>query len=115
MGLGSIMRITVKQKHNQAMLAPNGKHEKALVQLVRGLKEYEALLEGGETEAVAALLVQGMSDIARGILKLTQGPLGRLDAELMAEDLLPLVHDHGLTLVATEPEATEVLWFPLRS
>lgn len=97
------------------MLAPSGKHERAIVHLVRGLKEYEALLEGSETEAAAALLVQGMSDIARGILKLSQGSLGRLDAELLAEALLPLVQEHNLSLVATEPDATDVLWFPLRS
>ena len=97
------------------MLAPSGGHEKALVQLLRGLKEYEALLDGSETEAAAALLVQGMSDIARGILKLSQGPFGRLDAELVAEELFPLVRDHNLSLVASESDATEVLWFPLRS
>lgn len=109
------MRITERQRHNQAMLAPSGKHEKALVQLIRGLKEYEALLEASEAEAAAALLVQGMSDIARGILKLCQGPLGRLNPELLAQDLYPLVHDHSLSLVATEPGATEVLWFPLKT
>ena len=83
------MYVTVRQRHNQAMLAPSGKDEKAIVQMLRGLQEYQQILEASDAEPARAALKQGLSDIARGLEKLIQGPMGRLDAELLAQDLAP--------------------------
>jgi hypothetical protein len=101
------MYVTGRQRHNQAILAPSGKDEKAIVQLFRGLTEYHKLLELSETDAVRAILKQGLSDIARGLQKLTQGPLGRLDAAILSEDLAPFIQDSNLSLVGSEAEAVD--------
>jgi hypothetical protein len=105
------MYVTGRQRHNQALLAPSRKDEKAIVQMLRGLQEYQQILEQSETEAARAILNQGLSDIARGLQKLAQGPLGRLDPELLLEDLSTFVQDASLTLVANdgtrEAEASE--------
>ena len=98
------MYVTGRQRHNQALLAPSSKDEKAVVQMLRGLQEYAAILEATETEAARAVLNQGLSDIARGIQKLAQGPMGRLDPELLLEDLAPYVLDSALTLVGGDSE-----------
>ena len=92
------MYVTGQQRHNQAMLAPSQKDEKAIVQMLRGLQDYQNLLDASGTEA-RAVLNQGLSDIARGLQKLAQGPLGRLDAEILASDLAPFIVDQNLTLV----------------
>ena len=94
------MYVTGRQRHNQAMLAPSRKDEKAIVQMLRGLQDYQEILEASEAEAARAVLTQGLSDIARGLQKLLQGPMGRLDAELVAEELAPFFHENGLSLVA---------------
>ncbi len=99
------MYVTARQRHNQAMLAPSRKDEKAIVQMLRGLQEYRKLLEASEGEAARAALKQGMSDIARGLQKLAQGPLGRLDPELLAADLEPYIQDPSLSLVSSETES----------
>ena len=96
------MYVTGRQRHNQALLAPSRKDEKAIVQMLRGLQEYQQLLEASDTDAARAVLNQGLSDIARGLQKLAQGPLGRLDPELLLEDLSPFVQDAALTLVAND-------------
>jgi hypothetical protein len=98
------MYVTGRQRHNQALLAPSGKDEKAIVQMLRGLQDYQQILEASDTEAARAVLKQGLSDVARGLQKLLQGPMGRLDAELLAEELAPFVHDHNLSLVAPPEE-----------
>ena len=98
------MYVTGRQRHNQALLAPSRKDEKAIVQMLRGLQEYQQILEVSETEAARAVLNQGLSDIARGLQKLAQGPLGRLDPELLLEDLEPFCQDAALTLVTAESE-----------
>ena len=98
------MYVTGRQRHNQALLAPSGKDEKAIVQMLRGLQEYQQILELSDTEAARAVLNQGLSDIARGLQKLAQGPLGRLDPELLLEDLEPFCQDAALTLVTAESE-----------
>jgi len=98
------MYVTGRQRHNQAMLAPSGKDEKALVQMLRGLQDYQKLLEASDTELARAVLNQGLSDIARGLQKLTEGPLGRLDAELVVEDLAEFVQESNLSLVETDRE-----------
>ena len=100
------MYVTARQRHNQAMLAPSRKDEKAIVQMLRGLQEYQKLLDASEGEAARAALNQGLSDIARGLQKLTQGPLGRLDPELLCEDLEPFVREGSLSLVSSEVEAS---------
>ena len=100
-GLDTIMYVTGRQRHNQAMLAPSGKDEKAIVQMLRGLQDYQQLLEKSDGEAARAALNQGLSDIARGLQKLTQGPLGRLDPELLNEELARFVSE-GLSLVEAE-------------
>lgn len=100
------MYVTGRQRHNQALLAPSRKDEKAIVQMLRGLQEYQQILEVSETDAARAVLNQGLSDIARGLQKLAQGPLGRLDPELLLEDLSPFVQESSLTLVAND-EARE--------
>ena len=99
------MYVTGRQRHNQALLAPSRKDEKAVVQMLRGLQEYQQLIEQSETEAARAVLNQGLSDIARGLQKLSQGPLGRLDPELLMEDLEPYVRDASLTLVSSDEES----------
>ena len=96
------MYVTARQRHNQAMLAPSRKDEKAVVQMLRGLQEYQKLLDASEGEAARAALNQGLSDIARGLQKLTQGPLGRLDPELLCEDLEPFMQEGSLSLVPSE-------------
>jgi hypothetical protein len=105
------MYVTGRQRHNQALLAPSRKDEKAIVQMLRGLQEYQQILEASDTDAARAVLNQGLSDIARGLQKLAQGPLGRLDPELLLEDLSTFVQDASLTLVANdgtrEAEASE--------
>ena len=104
------MYVTGRQRHNQALLAPNCKDERAIVQMLRGLQDYQELLEASDTEAARAVLNQGLSDIARGLQKLSQGPLGRLDPELLLEDLAPFVQENTLSLVesdADEPASGE--------
>jgi hypothetical protein len=99
------MYVTGRQRHNQALLAPSRKDEKAIVQMLRGLQEYQQILAASETEAARAVLNQGLSDIARGLQKLAQGPLGgRLDPELLLEDLEPFCQESALTLVASDTE-----------
>ncbi len=98
------MYVTGRQRHNQALLAPSRKDEKAIVQMLRGLQEYQQILEVSETEAARAVLNQGLSDIARGLQKLAQGPLGRLDPEMLLEDLSPFVQEAALTLVSSDAE-----------
>ena len=100
------MYVTARQRHNQAMLAPSRKDEKAIVQMLRGLQEYRKLLDASDGEAARAVLNQGLSDIARGLSKLSQGPLGRLDPELLREDLETFIQDPTLSLVASEDEAS---------
>lgn len=100
------MYVTSRQRHNQAMLAPSRREEKAVVQLLRGLKEYHELLQADDCRMPHAVVIQGMSDIARGLHKLIQqGPIGRLDKDLVcaeiaafvgeppAAGMLSLVHD----------------------
>ena len=96
------MYVTGRQRHNQALLAPSRKDEKAIVQMLRGLQEYQQIVETSDTDAARAVLNQGLSDIARGLQKLAQGPLGRLDPELLLEDLSTFVQDASLTLVAND-------------
>ena len=98
------MYVTGRQRHNQALLAPSRKDEKAIVQMLRGLQEYQQILEASETDAARAVLNQGLSEIARGLQKLAQGPLGRLDPELLLEDLSPFVQDPSLSLVSSDAE-----------
>ncbi len=98
------MYVTGRQRHNQALLAPSRKDEKAIVQMLRGLQEYQQILELSETDAARAVLNQGLSEIARGLQKLAQGPLGRLDPELLLEDLSPFVQDPSLSLVPSDAE-----------
>ena len=98
------MYVTGRQRHNQALLAPSRKDEKAIVQMLRGLQEYQQILEVSETDAARAVLNQGLSEIARGLQKLAQGPLGRLDPELLLEDLSPFVQDPSLSLVSSDAE-----------
>ena len=98
------MYVTGRQRHNQALLAPSRKDEKAIVQMLRGLQEYQQILEASETDAARAVLNQGLSEIARGLQKLAQGPLGRLDPELLLEDLSPFVQDPSLSLVPSDAE-----------
>jgi len=98
------MYVTGRQRHNQAMLAPSRKDEKAIVQMLRGLQDYQQLLEASDSDAARAVLNQGLSDIARGLQKLTQGPLGRLDPQLLAEDLAPFIQQSNLSLVGSEAE-----------
>ena len=95
------MYVTGRQRHNQAMLAPSGKDEKAIVQMLRGLQEYQKLLDKSDGEAARAALNQGLSDIARGLQKLTQGPLGRLDPELLNDELTRFITE-GLSLVEND-------------
>ena len=102
------MYVTGRQRHNQAMLAPSRKDEKAIVQMLRGLQDYQEILDASELEPAHAVLTQGLSDIARGLQKLLQGPMGRLDAELLAQELAPFVQDGNLSLVAaTEDPSME--------
>jgi len=96
------MYVTERQRHNQALLAPSRKDERAMVQMLRGLLDYRELLAASDAEATRAVLNQGLSDIARGLQKLTQGPLGRLDAELILQDLEPFMQESALTLVTKE-------------
>ncbi|MGD8831168.1 MAG: hypothetical protein PVF57_11245 [Pseudomonadales bacterium] len=92
------------------MLAPSRKDEKAIVQMLRGLQEYQKLLDASEGEAPHAALSQGLSDIARGLQKLTQGPLGRLDRDLLLDDLEAFIRDSNLSLVAgTIEDAREAI------
>lgn len=102
------MYVTGRQRHNQALLAPSGKDEKAIVQMLRGLQEYQKLLEASEAEATRALLNQGLSDIARGLQKLTAGPLGRLDREQLLEALAPFVQENTFSLVQSEEQTAAV-------
>ena len=101
------MYVTARQRHNQAMLAPSRKDEKAVVQMFRGLQDYQKLLDASDGEAARAALIQGLSDIARGLQRLTQGPLGRLDADLLHEELEAFIRDSNLSLVGSEEEAPE--------
>lgn len=101
------MYVTARQRHNQAMLAPSRKDEKAIVQMLRGLQDYQKLLDASDGEAARAALIQGLSDIARGLQKLTQGPLGRLDPDLLNEDLEAFIRDSNLTLVGSEDDGAD--------
>jgi len=91
------MYVNSYQRHNQALLAPNSKDEKAIVNLLRGLQAYQELLQADESQRPSAAALQGMSDIARGLHKLIQqGPLGRLDRSLIEAAIAPFI---------TEPSA----------
>ena len=103
-GLDTIMYVTGRQRHNQALLAPSRKDEKAIVQMLRGLQDYQQILEASDTEAARAVLNQGLSDIARGLQKLAQGPLGRLDPDLLLEALESFIQETALTLVPSDSE-----------
>ncbi len=96
------MYVTRVQRHNQAILAPSGKDEKALVQILRGMQDYQKLLSACEPGPALTVLTQGLSDIARGLQKLMEGSLGRLDAELLAEELEAFLQDSSLSLVQSE-------------
>ncbi len=98
------MYVTGRQRHNQALLAPSRKDEKAIVQMLRGLQAYREILEATDAEAARAVLNQGLSDIARGLQKLAQGPMGRLDPELLLQDLESFIQESSLTLVGSESE-----------
>jgi len=103
------MYVTHRQRHNQAMLAPSSCDEKAIVQLLRGLQDYRELLDrardSGSTSNTA-VLAQGMAEVARGLLKLIDGPLGRLDAELVREELVSFTEQVGMSLVSTTEPAS---------
>jgi len=98
------MYVTGRQRHNQALLAPSGNVERAIVNMLQGLQEYQQLLDESDPETARAVLNQGLSDIARGLQALTQGPTGRLDADLLAEQLAAFTSDISLSLVQTETE-----------
>lgn len=102
------MYVTGPQRHNQALLSPSRKEEKALVQMLKGLQEYHKFLEASDTETARAVLNQGLSDIARGLQKLTQGPLGRLEPELLLEDLAPFFQENTLSLVQSDADDAPV-------
>ena len=102
------MYVTGRQRHNQAMLAPSRRDEKALVKMLSGLKEYHEVIDGCDTKAARATLTQGLSEIARGLQRLTEGPRGRLDAELLAREIEPFLQGSGLSLVdAREAQSAE--------
>ncbi|MEJ2087206.1 MAG: hypothetical protein P8Y69_01700 [Gammaproteobacteria bacterium] len=106
--MDTIMYVTGRQRHNQAMLAPSRKDERAIVQMLRGLQDYQQILEASDAEPTRTVLKQGLSDIARGLQKLLQGPMGRLDAELLAQEIAPLIQDSNLSLVgAAEGDSVE--------
>ena len=98
------MYVTGRQRHNQALLAPSGNVERAIVKMLLGFQEYQQLLDESDPETTRAILNQGLSDIARGLQTLTQGPTGRLDADLLAEQLAAFVSEVSLSLVQTETE-----------
>ena len=100
------MYVTRVQRHNQALLAPSGKDEKALVNILKGLQEYQALISASDPDPARGVLTQGLSDIARGLQKLTEGSLGRLDPELLAAELEPFIQDGNLSLVQAESAET---------
>ncbi|MFV2089302.1 MAG: hypothetical protein ACC642_01465 [Pseudomonadales bacterium] len=102
--MDTIMYVTHRQRHNQAMLAPSGKDEKAIVQILRGLQDYRNLINTTYADPAGAALNQGLSDIARGLQKLMGGSLGRLDPEMLAEELAPFVTEGNLSLVPAEPQ-----------
>ena len=88
------MNVTSHQRHNQAMLAPSRKDEKAIVNLLRGLEDFRELLQADDGQRPNTAALQGMSDIARGLHKLIQqAPLGRLDRGLIEAALAPFVLD----------------------
>lgn len=109
------MYVTSHQRHNQAMLAPSRKDEKAIVSVLRGLQGYHELLCRDEGQRPGTAALQGMSDIARGLHRLIQqGPLGRLDRGLIEAALEPFIIESPagtLSLVpdaaGTEPEPAE--------
>ena len=49
------MYVTGRQRHNQALLAPSRKDEKAIVQMLRGLQEYQQILEASESRHAEGL------------------------------------------------------------
>lgn len=96
------MYVTQRQRHNQAILAPKSKDEKAIVQILRGLQDYQHLISTPNADPARTVLNQGLSDIARGLQKLMEGSLGRLDPELLAQDLEPFVQEGNLSLSLVE-------------
>ena len=90
------------------MLAPTSPDERAIVHLLRGLRGYDKLLGTSACSGRRANLAQGMSEIAGGLLKLIDGPCGRLDAELLAREIAPYLYDFqsegGLSVVVPQPE-----------
>ncbi|MCB1685714.1 MAG: hypothetical protein R3E82_00550 [Pseudomonadales bacterium] len=100
------MYVTSHQRHNQAMLAPSRKDEKAIVGVLRGLQDYHELLSSDEGQRPGTAAIQGMSDIARGLHRLIQqGPLGRLDRGLIEAALEPFIIEGPASTLSLVPDA----------
>lgn len=71
------------------MMAPNSVEERALTGIVRGLDAYVQLLQERKEQLAGddAKLMATVVTMTRAALNLTEGPLGRLSADLLRQKL----------------------------
>jgi hypothetical protein len=72
------------------MIAPRGLEEEALVQMIRGVEGYTALLSknrGAMVDDCHETLSQALGGIIESLAVLTAGPRGRLDGDRLREKL----------------------------
>ena len=84
------MHVGEGQRHEQAMIAPRGLEEEALVGMIRGVEAYATLLSskrGTMDDRSHESLVQALGDIIDSIADLSDGPRGRLDQDRLTEKL----------------------------
>lgn len=84
------MHVGEGQRHDQAMIAPRGLEEEALVGMIRGAEAYATLLSkkrGTMDDGNHELLAQALGDIIDSIAELSDGPRGRLDRGRLTEKL----------------------------
>jgi hypothetical protein len=84
------MHVGEGQRHDQAMIAPRGLEEEALVNMIRGVEAYAALLSknrGNIDDGRHEILNHALGEIIESISDLSDGPRGRLDGDRLREKL----------------------------
>ena len=84
------MHVGEGQRHDQAMIAPRGLEEEALVNMIRGVEAYNTVLSknrGSIDDGRHELLLRALGEIIESISDLSDGPCGRLDGGLLRDKL----------------------------
>ncbi len=84
------MHVGEGQRHDQAMIAPRGLEEEALVNMIRGVEAYNTALSNNRAsidDGRHELLTRALGEIIESISDLSDGPRGRLDGGRLREKL----------------------------